>query len=124
VEAWRDRRSRCPSTRVAPGQLPRSSGDVVTKPPLTPFIEAARARGCKTVTGTQMSARVCDRKVEISCSTHKHERGAASRRRRYGRAVGRDRGRADLRRACNATACASRCGTSMLRAARESRTTR
>ncbi|RKP55997.1 shikimate dehydrogenase family protein [Pararobbsia silviterrae] len=33
-------------------------GDVVTKPPLTPFIEAARARGCKTVTGTQMFARV------------------------------------------------------------------
>jgi shikimate dehydrogenase len=38
-------------------------GDVVTKPPLTPFIEAARARGCKTVTGTQMFARVCDRMV-------------------------------------------------------------
>ncbi|SAK57950.1 shikimate 5-dehydrogenase [Caballeronia calidae] len=35
-------------------------GDVVTKPPLTPFIEAARARGCATVTGTQMFARVCD----------------------------------------------------------------
>ncbi|WP_310633529.1 shikimate dehydrogenase [Paraburkholderia sp.] len=40
-------------------------GDVVTKPPLTPFIEAARARGCKTVTGTQMFARVCDRMVEF-----------------------------------------------------------
>ncbi|WP_175853686.1 ThiF family adenylyltransferase [Burkholderia anthina] len=38
-------------------------GDVVTKPPLTPFIEAARARGCRTVTGTQMFARVCDRMV-------------------------------------------------------------
>ncbi|SAK72438.1 shikimate 5-dehydrogenase [Caballeronia hypogeia] len=35
-------------------------GDVVTKPPLTPFIEAARARGCTTVTGTQMFGRVCD----------------------------------------------------------------
>ncbi|MDR5762303.1 shikimate dehydrogenase [Caballeronia sp. LZ035] len=35
-------------------------GDVVTKPPLTPFIEAARARGCVTVTGTQMFGRVCD----------------------------------------------------------------
>jgi shikimate dehydrogenase len=33
---------------------------VVTKPPLTPFIEAARARGCTTVTGTQMFGRVCD----------------------------------------------------------------
>ncbi|WP_322045692.1 shikimate dehydrogenase family protein [Paraburkholderia sp. J67] len=40
-------------------------GDVVTKPPLTPFIEAARARGCKTVTGTQMFARVCDRMVDF-----------------------------------------------------------
>ncbi|WP_396333873.1 shikimate dehydrogenase family protein [Burkholderia anthina] len=38
-------------------------GDVVTKPPLTPFIEAARERGCRTVTGTQMFARVCDRMV-------------------------------------------------------------
>lgn len=46
-------------------RLPASTfvGDVVTKPPLTPFIEAARARGCKTVTGTQMFARVCDRMV-------------------------------------------------------------
>jgi shikimate dehydrogenase len=40
-------------------------GDVVTKPPLTPFIEAARARGCPTVTGTQMFGRVCDRMVEF-----------------------------------------------------------
>jgi len=40
-------------------------GDVVTKPPLTPLIEAARARGCKTVTGTQMFGRVCDRMVEF-----------------------------------------------------------
>lgn len=48
-------------------RLPASTfvGDVVTKPPLTPFIEAARARGCKTVTGTQMFARVCDRMVEF-----------------------------------------------------------
>ncbi|TDY22788.1 shikimate dehydrogenase [Paraburkholderia sp. BL6665CI2N2] len=38
-------------------------GDVVTKPPLTPLIEAARARGCPTVTGTQMFGRVCDRMV-------------------------------------------------------------
>ncbi|SAL71016.1 shikimate 5-dehydrogenase [Caballeronia choica] len=40
-------------------------GDVVTKPPLTPLIEAARARGCKTVTGTQMFGRVCDRMVQF-----------------------------------------------------------
>jgi shikimate dehydrogenase len=40
-------------------------GDVVTKPPLTPLIEAARARGCSTVTGTQMFGRVCDRMVEF-----------------------------------------------------------
>jgi shikimate dehydrogenase len=40
-------------------------GDVVTKPPLTPFMEAARARGCGTVTGTQMFGRVCDRIVEF-----------------------------------------------------------
>ncbi|HWT39225.1 MAG TPA: shikimate dehydrogenase [Paraburkholderia sp.] len=45
-------------------------GDVVTKPPLTPFIEAARARGCKTVTGTQMFARVCDRMVEFLLDAH------------------------------------------------------
>jgi shikimate dehydrogenase len=38
-------------------------GGVVTKPPLTPLIEAARARGCPTVTGTQMFGRVCDRMV-------------------------------------------------------------
>ncbi|SAK88955.1 shikimate dehydrogenase family protein [Caballeronia ptereochthonis] len=40
-------------------------GDVVTKPPLTPFIEAARARGCTTVTGTQMFGRVCDAIVQF-----------------------------------------------------------
>jgi shikimate dehydrogenase len=40
-------------------------GDVVTKPPLTPLIEAARARGCPTVTGTQMFGRVCARMVEF-----------------------------------------------------------
>jgi len=40
-------------------------GDVVTKPPLTSFIEAARARGCATVTGTQMFERVCDRMVQF-----------------------------------------------------------
>jgi shikimate dehydrogenase len=39
--------------------------DVVTKPPLTPFIEAARARGCVTVTGTQMFGRVCDAIVDF-----------------------------------------------------------
>jgi shikimate dehydrogenase len=39
-------------------------GDVVTKPPITPFIEAARARGCPTVTGTQMFGRVCDAIVD------------------------------------------------------------
>ncbi|TGN98170.1 shikimate dehydrogenase family protein [Burkholderia sp. USMB20] len=44
-------------------------GDVVTKPPLTPFIEAARARGCRTVTGTQMFARVCDRMVAFLVDT-------------------------------------------------------
>ena len=52
-------------------RLPASTfvGDVVTKPPLTPFIEAAHARGCKTVTGTQMFARVCDRMVEFLLGT-------------------------------------------------------
>jgi shikimate dehydrogenase len=40
-------------------------GDVVTKPPVTPLIEGARARGCQTVTGTQMFGRVCDRMVEF-----------------------------------------------------------
>lgn len=44
-------------------------GDVVTKPPLTPLIEAARARGCPTVTGTQMFGRVCDRMVEFLLDT-------------------------------------------------------
>ncbi|MGF6374137.1 shikimate dehydrogenase family protein [Paraburkholderia sp. MM5482-R1] len=44
-------------------------GDVVTKPPLTPLIEAARARGCPTVTGTQMFERVCDRMVEFFLDT-------------------------------------------------------
>ncbi|MCA8201136.1 shikimate dehydrogenase [Burkholderia sp. AU33545] len=44
-------------------------GDVVTKPPLTPFIEAARARGCRTVTGTQMFSRVCDRMVAFLIDT-------------------------------------------------------
>ncbi|MBY4868906.1 shikimate dehydrogenase [Burkholderia sp. Bp9017] len=44
-------------------------GDVVTKPPLTPFVEAARARGCRTVTGTQMFARVCDRMVAFLIDT-------------------------------------------------------
>jgi shikimate dehydrogenase len=39
-------------------------GDVVTKPPLTPFIAAARARGCPTVTGTHMFERVCDAIVD------------------------------------------------------------
>jgi shikimate dehydrogenase len=40
-------------------------GDVVTKPQLTPFIEAARARGCATVTGTRMFERVCDLMVRF-----------------------------------------------------------
>ncbi|WP_244849335.1 shikimate dehydrogenase [Caballeronia sp. SL2Y3] len=40
-------------------------GDVVTKPPITPFIEAARTRGCPTVTGTQMFGRVCDAIVDF-----------------------------------------------------------
>ena len=44
-------------------------GDVVTIPPLTPLIEAARARGCPTVTGTQMFERVCDRMVEFLLET-------------------------------------------------------
>jgi shikimate dehydrogenase len=38
-------------------------GDVVTKPPVTRLIEAARGRGCPTVTGTQMFGRVRDRIV-------------------------------------------------------------
>ncbi|WP_175106571.1 shikimate dehydrogenase family protein [Pararobbsia alpina] len=49
--------SRLPATTLV--------GDVVTKPPLTPLIEAARARGCLTVTGLQMFDRVCDRMVEF-----------------------------------------------------------
>ncbi|APA87539.1 shikimate dehydrogenase [Paraburkholderia sprentiae WSM5005] len=44
-------------------------GDVVTKPPLTPLTEAARARGCPTVTGEQMFERVCDRMVEFLLQT-------------------------------------------------------
>ncbi|MCC8403944.1 shikimate dehydrogenase [Paraburkholderia sp. MMS20-SJTN17] len=44
-------------------------GDVVTKPPLTPLIEAAHARGCRTVTGTQMFECVCDRMVEFFLET-------------------------------------------------------
>lgn len=44
-------------------------GDVVTKPPFTSFIEAARARGCATVTGTQMFERVCDRMVQFLLDT-------------------------------------------------------
>lgn len=50
---------------VSPVPATAFVGDVVTKPPLTPFIEAARARGCGTVTGTQMFGRVCDRIVEF-----------------------------------------------------------
>jgi len=48
-------------SRLAPATF---VGDVVTKPALTPFIEAARARGCPTVTGTQMFGRVCDAIVD------------------------------------------------------------
>jgi shikimate dehydrogenase len=44
-------------------------GDVVTRPPLTPLIEEARARGCPTVTGTQMFGRVCDRMVTFLLDT-------------------------------------------------------
>jgi shikimate dehydrogenase len=40
-------------------------GDVVTQPPLTPIIEAARTRGCPTVTGTQMFGRVRDAIVDF-----------------------------------------------------------
>ncbi|WP_244817153.1 shikimate dehydrogenase [Caballeronia sp. Lep1P3] len=47
-------------SRLAPATF---VGDVVTKPPVTPFIEAARARGCPTVTGTQMFGRVRDAMV-------------------------------------------------------------
>jgi len=40
-------------------------GDVVTLPPLTPLIAAARARGCATMTGIGMFEAVRDRMVEF-----------------------------------------------------------
>ena len=43
-------------------------GDVVTMPPVTPLIAAARARGCATMTGTQMFEAVRDRMVDFFLS--------------------------------------------------------
>ena len=40
-------------------------GDVVTMPPVTPLIAAARARGCATMTGIQMFEAVRDRMVDF-----------------------------------------------------------
>lgn len=40
-------------------------GDVVTAPALTPLIEAARARGCGTMTGAGMFEAVCERMVDF-----------------------------------------------------------
>ena len=40
-------------------------GDVVTLPALPPLIAAARARGCATLTGSQMFAAVRDRMVDF-----------------------------------------------------------
>jgi len=40
-------------------------GDVVTVPAVTPLIEAARARGCGTMTGTGMFEAVCERMVDF-----------------------------------------------------------
>lgn len=40
-------------------------GDVVTKPAVPTLIEAARALGCRTMTGADMFASVCERLVEF-----------------------------------------------------------
>jgi shikimate dehydrogenase len=42
-------------------------GDVVTMPPVPPLIEAARARGCATMTGAGMFEAVRDRIVDFYC---------------------------------------------------------
>lgn len=41
------------------------AGCVITAPAVTPFIAAARARGCTTVNGTDMFERVCDLMVDF-----------------------------------------------------------
>lgn len=40
-------------------------GDVVSRPAVPPLIETARARGCRTMTGADMFAAVCERMVEF-----------------------------------------------------------
>jgi shikimate dehydrogenase len=45
-------------------------GDVVTMPPVPPLIEAARARGCGTMTGAGMFEAVRDRLVAFYLGTH------------------------------------------------------
>jgi shikimate dehydrogenase len=40
-------------------------GDVVTMPAVSPLIAAARAAGCKTSTGTDMSNEVCELIVDF-----------------------------------------------------------
>jgi shikimate dehydrogenase len=40
-------------------------GDVVTMPPVPPLIEAARARGCATMTGAGMFEAVRDRIIDF-----------------------------------------------------------
>lgn len=41
------------------------AGCVITQPAVTPFIQAARDKGCATITGADMFARVRDRMVEF-----------------------------------------------------------
>jgi len=38
-------------------------GDVITAPPVSPLLQAARAKGCQTMTGLDMFAAVCERMV-------------------------------------------------------------
>jgi shikimate dehydrogenase len=53
--------------RLAPGTF---VGCVVTKPAVPPFIEAARARGLRTMTGAGMFEAVCERIVAFYLQTH------------------------------------------------------
>jgi len=39
--------------------------DVITAPPVPPLLQAARARGCATMTGLEMFAGVCERMVDF-----------------------------------------------------------
>jgi len=40
-------------------------GDVITAPPVSPLLQAARAKGCPTMTGLDMFAAVCERMVDF-----------------------------------------------------------